>query len=218
MRKNLVICFGLICLVASISRLDSKAVEKSVYVIVAAGSVDRKDSVVSFTMSKDRKAKSYWLIDESGDRLPLQVEPDGTATFVLSELKAGMTKRFRLEDVRANTIGTSRSMELIRDHDRFQYHVRTKSAHVSRRSGRVPSPEIKPISARRFTFIRLYTVRPSVTDDYPPIIFIIMDLVRPTRTEFSQKACFERGNQHGKVEFVALDQLRERKRPRPSNP
>ena len=47
--------------------------------------------------------------------LPLQVEPDGTATFILSELRAGTTKRFRLEDGKSMPA----SMLLIRDHDRL---------------------------------------------------------------------------------------------------
>ena len=94
MFKNLLGCCLLICFVLSISPLDSNAIPRSVYVTVDAGSHDRKDCVVSFAMPRRLKAKAYVLRDGSGNRLPLQVEPDGTATFVLPALKAGATGRF----------------------------------------------------------------------------------------------------------------------------
>ena len=102
MRKNLVIYCGVICVVASISWVDSKAFERPIYLTVAAGSLDRKDNVVSFAMPNGLRAKSYVLRGDAGSLLPVQVEPDGTATFVLPALKAGTSKRYQLVQQNAN--------------------------------------------------------------------------------------------------------------------
>ena len=211
MRKNLVICFGLICFVTPISQLDSKAIEKPVYVVVAAGSFDRKDSVVSFTMSKSPKAKSYWLIDDSGVRLPLQVEPDGTATFVLPELTAGMTKRFRLENTRANTVRTPKSVQVIRDRDRLTISASGRKALTFQGgAGELPSPEIKPVFRQGGYIHPVFT--PSgkmVTDDYPPDHFHHHGIwFAWTKTEFEGRKpdFWNVADGTGRVEFVALDQ------------
>ncbi len=211
MRKNLVICCGLICLVASISRFDSNAIEKSVYVTVAAGSFDRRDSVVSFAMPKGLRAKSYALRGDAGSLLPLQVEPDGRATFVLPELKAGTTKRFRLEEVKANTVSASKSMQLASDHDRLTISASGRKVLTFQGGpGELPSADIKPIFRQGGYIHPVFT--PSgrvVTDDYPPDHFHHHGIwFAWTKTEFEGRHpdFWNVGDGTGKVEFVALDQ------------
>jgi len=210
MRKNFVIGFGLICLVASISRLDSKAIEKPVYVTLTAGSFDRRDSVVSFAMPKGLNARSYRLRDDAGNRMELQVEPDGTATFVLPELKAGTTKRFRFEEVKANTAVSAKGMQLVSDHDRLTISASGRRVLTFQGgAGELPSADIKPIFRQGGYIHPVFT--PSgrvVTDDYPPDHFHHHGIwFAWTKTEFEGRHpdFWNVGDGTGRVEFVALD-------------
>lgn len=210
MRKNFVIGFGLICLVASISRLDSKAIEKPVYVTLAAGSFDRRDCVVSFAMPKGLNARSYRLRDDAGNRMELQVEPDGTATFVLPELKAGTTKRFRFEEVKANTAVSAKGMQLVSDHDRLTISASGRRVLTFQGgAGELPSADIKPIFRQGGYIHPVFT--PSgrvVTDDYPPDHFHHHGIwFAWTKTEFEGRHpdFWNVGDGTGRVEFVALD-------------
>ena len=206
MLKILIIFCALISLVASISPLESTASQKPVYVTVTAGAFDRKDSVVSFTMPKGMIARSYALRDDSGHVLPLQVEPDGTATFVLHELRAGMTRRFRLEEVKADAA----SMKLVRDHDRLTITAAgRKMLTFQGGPGELPSADIKPIFRQGGYIHPVFT--PSgrvITDDYPPDHFHHHGIwFAWTKTEFEGRKpdFWNVGDGTGKVEFVALD-------------
>src|SRR5262245_43987466 len=116
MRKILFLCIGLGWVSVSISALGTRTpLLKPLYVTVAAGPRDRKENVALFKMPAGLKARSYALVDDSGHRIPVQVEPDGTATFVAPDLKANATVRFRLEEQKALIGGAS--VYISRDHD-----------------------------------------------------------------------------------------------------
>jgi hypothetical protein len=211
MHRNFIASCGLICLVASIVNFETKAINSPLYVTVAAGSFDRKDSVVSFAMPKEMKSKSYALRDDAGRLLPLQVEPDGTAAFVLPELKAGTAKRFRLEEVKTNTAAAGNGMQLVSDHDRLTISASgRKTLTFQGGSGEPPSAGIKPIFRRGGYIHPVFT--PSgrtVTDDYPPDHFHHHGIwFAWTKTEFEGRHpdFWNVGDGTGKVEFVALDQ------------
>ena len=206
MLKILIIFCALIYLVASISPLDSTASQKPVYVTVTAGGFDRKDSVVSFTMPKGMMGRAYALRDDSGHMLPLQVEPDGTATFVLHELRSGMTRRFRLEGVKSDAA----SMKLVRDHDRLTITAAgRKMLTFQGGPGELPSADIKPIFRQGGYIHPVFT--PSgrvITDDYPPDHFHHHGIwFAWTKTEFEGRKpdFWNVGDGTGRVEFVALD-------------
>jgi len=211
MHKNSIACCGLICLLASIVKFETKAINSPLYVTVAAGVFDRKDSVVSFAMPKGLKSHSYVLRGDAGDFLPLQVEPDGTAMFVLPELKAGTTKRFPLEEVKANTVAARDAMQLVSDHDRLTISASGRKALTFQGgSGEAPSADVKPIFRRGGYIHPVFT--PSgraVTDDYPPDHFHHHGIwFAWTKTEFEGRHpdFWNVGDGTGKVEFVGLDQ------------
>lgn len=211
MPKKFIASFGLICLVASVVNFETKAISNPSYVTVVAGSFDRKDSVVSFAMPKGLKSKSYALRDESSRLLPLQVGPDGTATFVLPELKAGTTKRFRLEEVKANTVAAGDAMQLVSDHDRLTISASGRKALTFQGgSGEAPSAEIKPIFRRGGYIHPVFTPAGRIiTDDYPPDHFHHHGIwFAWTKTEFEGRHpdFWNVGDGTGKIEFVALDQ------------
>ena len=211
MCKNLIRCCALICVLASITPFYSSAFEKRAYVVVAAGSFDRKDSIVSFALPKWLKSKAYSLRDDSGHLLPLQVDPDGTATFVLPELNAGTTMRLRIEEVRQNTVAAGAEMQLVSSHDRLTISASGRKVLTFQGgTGQLPSPDIKPVFRQGGYIHPVFT--PSgrvVTDDYPPDHFHHHGIwFAWTRTKFEGRHpdFWNVGDGTGKVEFVALDQ------------
>jgi hypothetical protein len=206
MLKIIVTSCALIFLGASAAPLDSIASHKSVYVTVAAGPFDRKDTVVSFTLPEGMHAKSYALRDDSGQTLPLQVEPDGTATFILHELRAGATKRFRVEVGKRMPA----SMRVVRDHDRLTITASGRKVLTFQGGpGELPAPDIKPIFRQGGYIHPVFT--PSgrvITDDYPPDHFHHHGIwFAWTKTEFEGRHpdFWNVGDGTGRVEFVALD-------------
>lgn len=67
-------------------------------VTVGAGSLARLQSVVSFPFPDDLPlAAEHRLADGNGGRLPLQVDPQRTAWFVLDRLASGESRTYRIE-------------------------------------------------------------------------------------------------------------------------
>ena len=66
-------------------------------IIVAAGEQDRERSIVSFTLGAALAGKPLALEDAEGKRLPLQVDAEGRAVFVLPALKAGAEATFTIK-------------------------------------------------------------------------------------------------------------------------
>src|SRR5262245_29265338 len=64
-------------------------------VVVEAGRFDRRDVVVSVPLPA-RVGRSMILRDDSGKTTPLQIDGD-RASFVLSDLKAGKSKKYLIE-------------------------------------------------------------------------------------------------------------------------
>lgn len=64
-------------------------------IVVAAGEFDRRASVVSFRW-EGLEPGLRELEDSEGNRIPIQVEENGWATFILPELRKGANRRYRL--------------------------------------------------------------------------------------------------------------------------
>ena len=212
MHKNFIACGGLICLLASFVNFETKAINNSpTYVTVAAGSFDRKDNVVSFSMPKGLNFQSYALRGDAGDFLPLQVEPDGTATFVLPELKAGATKRYQLVGQTTNAGAIAQGVQSVNDHGRLTISASGRNVLTYQAEpGELPRPDIKPIFRRGGYIHPVFT--PSgrvVTDDFPPDHFHHHGIwFAWTKTEFEGRHpdFWNVGDGTGTVEFVALDE------------
>jgi len=209
MKQTSIACCALAIFCFIISRLDYRAARKPTYLTVAAGSIDRRDSVVAVEFPKTLKSRSYALRDDAGRLLPLQIDAGGTATFVLSELKAGATKRFQLEEVPDNA--TQNAMRTTRDHDRLTITASGRKALTFQGGpGELPNASIKPVFRQGGYIHPVFT--PSgriVTDDYPPDHFHHHGIwFAWTKTEFQGRHpdFWNVGDGTGKVEFVALDQ------------
>src|SRR5262249_55671440 len=99
MKRTTIACCVLAIFLLIAPRLDSKPIFKTTYLTVAAGNVDRRESIVTFVLPQTLKAGSYALRDDADKLLAVQIDSDGTAAFILPELKASATKRFHLEEI-----------------------------------------------------------------------------------------------------------------------
>ncbi|HKS43161.1 MAG TPA: PmoA family protein [Blastocatellia bacterium] len=210
--RNLYISILVIGFAVLIPRFESSASERRTYVKVAAGSLDRRETVVSFALPKDLKAKSYALRDESGRMIALQVDADHQATFVLTELKAGSTKKYRLVESKASA-ESEPDVRIMQTSDSNVVGITVSGRHAlayQAQPDNVPRG-VKEIF-RRGGYIRsVYTpLQRNVADDYPPDHYHHHGIWAAwTKTEFEGRHpdFWNMGDGTGKVEFVALDKM-----------
>jgi hypothetical protein len=167
------------------------------------------DSVVSFELPKKLTSKSYVLRDETGHLLALQVEPDGTATFVLPELRAGKTLRYLLQEMKPSS--GEPGVNLVSERDRLAISVSGRKALTFQGgSGEVPSPDIKPVFRRGGYIHPVFTPSGrSITDDYPPDHYHHHGIwFAWTKTEFEGRHpdFWNVGDGTGEVKFAELDE------------
>jgi hypothetical protein len=198
-------------LALSLGEFEAGATRKETYLIVAAGTLDRRNTIVSFPLPERLKGKLYGLRDESGRVIPLQVDPQRQATFVLPELRAGATKRYRLETAGTRAPAAIESAELVRDGNKLNVRVAGRPVlSYQAQAGDLPSPDIKPIFRRGGYIHPVYT--PSgklVTDDYPSDHFHHHGIwFAWTKTEFEGRHpdFWNVGDATGRVEFEAVDE------------
>ncbi len=185
---------------------ESRAAPPNVSITVAAGSLDRRATVVSFRLPQELKAHSYLLRDNSGQAIPLQVDKHHQATFVLPGLKAGATNSFRLEAWKSG----DESVQVLEQRNRLTITVAGHPVLGYQAQGALPRAEINPIFRRGGYLHPIYT--PSgliVTDDYPPNHLHHHGIwFAWTRTEFEGRKpdFWNMGDGSGTVEFQALDE------------
>lgn len=213
MKKISIVCGGLFFLFVAAPRLDSKSILKATYLNVEAGNIDRIDSIVTFVLPKTLSSKSYMLRDGTGKLLPLQIDADRTATFVLPELKADGTKQFQIEAASGSGLRTAAASttRATQDHDRLTITTSGRKALTFQGgAGELPNANIKPVFRQSGYIHPVFTPTGRiVTDDYPPDHFHHHGIwFAWTKTEFQGRHpdFWNVGDGTGKVEFVALDQ------------
>lgn len=209
MFKPRIALFLVFCLAVSLCHFEAAATPKATFITITAGSLDRRDTVVAFALPKALQANAYRLRDESGHVIPLQVDADRQATFVLAELKAGATKKYKLEESKADAPSAD-GVQAEQARDRLTLKVAGRPSFVYQaQPGELPSSDIKEIFRRGGYLHPVYT--PSgrvITDDYPPDHYHHHGIwFAWTKTEFEGRHpdFWNVGDGTGKVEFVALD-------------
>jgi hypothetical protein len=211
--KNLIrniISFCLaVCLILSVCLIDSDAAQRAVYVTVAAGKLDRRESVVTFSLPKTLKTKAYELRDDKGGRIPLQVDATGKATFVLAELNAGETKRYRVETVKS-AASSAKGVQLTKEGSKLLISSAGRQVLAYQtQPGELPGSDIKPVFKRGGYIHPVYAPSGrSITDDFPADHRHHHGIWWAwTKTEFEGRHP-DFWNVHdgtGNVEFVAVD-------------
>lgn len=146
--------------------VPSSAAPKKVTITVNAGEHDRHDTVVSFELPSKLKGSSYELRDSGGQTVPLQIDSNRWATFVLRSLKAGTSTSYTIV---SRSKSSSSSVQLkTREHGiDVTLNGRKVFSFVGKPAG-PPEPNIKPVFLRGGYIHPVYTPTGRiVTDDYP---------------------------------------------------
>jgi len=173
-------------------------------VIVEAGRFDRSDVVVSFPLPAAVDGKSTVLRDDSGKTIPLQIDAD-RASFVLSNLKAGNSKRYQIErlststDIRVRVAADERLLRVTSGNERiFDFQLKPE----------LPEPGIRDAFKRAGYMHPVYTPAGRiVTDDYPsdhPHQHGIMFAWTKTEFEGRHPDFWNMGSGTGSVEFDGI--------------
>jgi hypothetical protein len=182
-----------------VSRLPSAST-----VIVEAGRFDRSEIVVSFPLPAALDGKSTLLRDDSGKTIPLQIDAD-RASFVLSDLKAGKSKRYQVEqsstsaDIRVRVEADERLLRVTSGNERiFDFQLKPE----------LPEPGIRETFKRAGYMHPVYTPAGRiVTDDYPsdhPHQHGIMFAWTKTEFEGRHPDFWNMGSGTGSVEFDGI--------------
>ena len=176
-------------------------------ITVAAGSHDRRDTVVSFPFSSGGGG-SYVLRDPQGKAVALQVDTNGVGWFVLDDLKAGASREYRIE---AGPAPASPGVVATREADDVRLARGDRPVfHYRGGAGVLPSNDIKPVFRRGGYIHPLQTPSGAiVTDDYPPDHYHHHGVwFAWTKTEFQGRTpdFWNVGDGKARVDFEALDE------------
>jgi hypothetical protein len=184
----------------------SLAAPASRRITVAAGKHDRRDTLVSFPLEGAR-SEVLTLRGPQGGAVPLQVDGNGIAWFVLDELPAGQSRAYAVEPGAA---GAAAPMAAAQDGDIVKM-TRAGRPLLEYRGGPgvLPAGEVKPVFQRGGYLHPVQTPSGAVvTDDYPPNHLHHHGVwFAWTKTEFAGRApdFWNMGDGKAKVAFEAFD-------------
>ena len=174
---------------------------------VEAGEYDRRQTITSFALPDGLDGAAFQVRDDDGALVPLQIDLDGAAWFVLDRLDAGQTKTYRLEPASAPSTGGV----VVQQDDgavRFSLDAQPVVQYYSRKSP-LP-PDVDSLYHRGGYLHPVYTPAGRiVTDDYPPSHLHQNGIWASwTKTVFQGRTpdFWNLGNGTGTVEVEALDQ------------
>jgi hypothetical protein len=131
--------------------------------VVAAGDLDRDHTPVTFMLAAG-SARSYVLTDAMGARLPLQVDEQGRASFVLPALKAGSEARF---GIAAADAAPAAAVKAARGADGVDVAVGDKQVFHYQMQGKLPGGVGDAFLRGGYLHPILTPTGTLVTDDYP---------------------------------------------------
>ncbi|MCW5550666.1 MAG: PmoA family protein [Verrucomicrobiae bacterium] len=175
-------------------------------VVVAAGDFDRAQTIVDFTPPKSKQT-DWQLRDGQGRLIPVQIDLDGRASFVLSKLTKHQTAMFELLAGAPPIPESGGGVEIRRDGKKLKITSGGKPVlDYQMQPGELPRPDIKPILARGGYIHPVFS--PSgraVTDDYPSNHAHHHGIWFPwTKTEFEGRTpdFWNMGQGSGRVEYA----------------
>lgn len=175
-------------------------------VTLPAAEVDRLVQVIEFTLPTVARSVTV-ARGAAGLELPVQVGPDGRATFIVPEQKAGETLTF---DLAAAGRSKAPGVEARPQRGRLEFTVGGRPAVVYQMDkDALPRPDIKPEYKRAGYLHPIHTPAGTiVSDDYPAQHVHHHGIWTPwTRTSFQGRTpdFWNMGAKTGTVEFVALE-------------
>lgn len=179
---------------------------KTVRVTVAAAAVDRAGLVVSFKLPAEARGLTT-VADAKGALLPLQVDAEGGASFLVPAQKAGESLTFTLSEAK---LKIAPGIEVKQDPARLHFTLRgAPMFDYQMDKEATPRPNIPDVHKRAGYLHPIYTPAGKiVSDDYPPQHIHHHGIWAPwTKTTFQGREVdfWNTGSKKGTVEFVALD-------------
>ena len=175
--------------------------------VVHAGDYNRIDCPATVQLPPEEVARGWnRLISEDGVITPLQVAPDGEASFLLARLSAHSVARFRLgrEDAPAPV-----SVRAVRQGSRLVISDDAPILAYQAEPGPLPRSDIPEAYLRGGYIHPVITPEGrTVTDDFPTNHIHHHGIWFPwTNTEFQGRKpdFWNMGNETGRVEFIAID-------------
>ena len=177
-------------------------------ITVAAGEFDRRDAIVTVMLPGGADPGMWVLRDEAGKPTPLQTGPTGRGRFILGELAAGQTRKYKLERSDGGRVGQETPVDVQRSGGTVKFSSGGREI-LQYRGDKTPLPQGYEEKFQRGGYIHpVFT--PSgrlVTDDYPPKHKHHHGVWSPwTKTKFEGRApdFWNMGEQTGTVEFTGL--------------
>ncbi|MEO7411721.1 MAG: PmoA family protein [Opitutaceae bacterium] len=179
---------------------------KTFRVTVAAAGVDRAAQVVKVTLPPEARGLNV-LADARGGMLPLQIEADGTARFIVPAQKAGEVLTFTLSEAKMKM---GPGIEVQRDPGQLHFTLNGAGLFDYQMDKEaVPRADIPAVHRRAGYLHPIYTPKGTiVSDDYPPQHIHHHGIWAPwTKATFQGRDVdfWNTGANKGIVEFVALD-------------
>ena len=176
--------------------------------MVSAGAHDRSQALVTVPLSGLSGATAYSLRDTSGNLLPLQVDHQGNAWFVVPSLGAGQHRAYTIVERGDGSLVNTFRATRAGDDVTVTVGDRSVLTYVGG-PGRLPSPDVKPPYQRGGY---LHPVRTPagkiVTDDYPDDHrhqHGVMMAWTSAEFEGRQTDFWNMGNSLGRVESMGVD-------------
>ena len=79
-----------------IGSVTLSAADKKYIITVSAGGFDRSESVVDFIFPDEVDAGTYLMQDQNGNTIPVQVDSQNKGWFILKNLEAGESRRYKM--------------------------------------------------------------------------------------------------------------------------
>jgi hypothetical protein len=184
---------------------SNRAPQKLGEIVVAAGTLDRHHSIVTFPLTLDAPG-ALILRAGTGEAIPLQRHADGTATFILRSLKAEQRAVFAIEQVEASEPG---GPTVTQRNNTLDLVSNARTAARFQMQGESP-PGVDEVVLRGGYLHPLYTPGGvAVTGDYPDSHNHHHGIWSAwTRTRFNARAIdfWNMADRLGKVDFQSLEQ------------
>jgi hypothetical protein len=185
--------------------LSCQQEDEKLYTILIENPGDRPLSIFSFDLPEGTTKNEFYLVNNQGEEIPVQVQKKGKAMAVLTGLDRGNVMSFELKSRQEKRKG----IELTRDESSISFSIDGMKLISFRTRAELPRPDIDSVFLRAGFIHPVYT--PSgkiITDSYAHNHLHHHGIWTAwTKTEFEGRTpdFWNMGDKTGTVEFVSLD-------------
>lgn len=196
----------LLLLIISYSILSCKADSKKYFITIERGNPGSSNHIVSFHLPEGAIDSSYFLEDPEGNNIPMQIDSNRRAWFILKE-PGKKINQFYLIPGKEKVV--SKEIRCREEANTITFFSNEKTIFSYQKEGELPKPEIDSAFLRGGYIHPVYTpLQKVITDDYEANHLHHHGIWTAwTKTEFEGRNpdFWNMGDKTGKVDFVSLD-------------